>query len=39
MAEDLTYVPMPSNVKQLVESKWSEIKGPDGKPVYSAQTN
>jgi phosphate transport system substrate-binding protein len=35
MAESLDYVPMPENVTKLVESKWAEITGPDGKPVYS----
>jgi phosphate transport system substrate-binding protein len=35
-ASDLDYVPMPASVKKLVESRWSEIKGPDGKPVYGA---
>jgi len=35
MASDLDYVPMPENVKRLVESRWSDIKGPDGKPIYS----
>ncbi|MFV0298632.1 MAG: phosphate ABC transporter substrate-binding protein PstS, partial [Hyphomicrobiaceae bacterium] len=33
MASDLDYVPMPENVVKLVESKWSEIKGSDGKSV------
>ncbi len=37
MAQDLDYVPMPDNVVQDIESYWnSEIKGPDGKPVYTA---
>ncbi len=35
-AEALDYVPMPANVQKLVESKWSEIVGPDGKPVWQA---
>ena len=34
-AEELDYVAMPDNVKKLVESRWSEIKGADGKPVFS----
>ena len=34
-AEELDYVAMPENVKKLVESRWSEIKGADGKPVAS----
>ena len=37
MAQALDYVPMPANIKKLVESKWAEIKGPDGKPVYTAK--
>ena len=36
-AEELDYVPMPDKVVKLVESKWSEIQGPDGKPVYTAK--
>ncbi len=36
-AEELDYVPMPDNVVKLVELKWSEIQGPDGKPVYTAK--
>jgi len=38
-AEELDYVPMPANVKALVESKWSQIVGPDGKPVYTPVTH
>jgi phosphate transport system substrate-binding protein len=38
-AKALDYVPMPANVKALIESRWSEIKGSDGKPVYTAQTH
>ena len=34
-AEELDYVAMPDSVKKLVESRWSEIKGSDGKPVFS----
>ncbi len=36
-AEKLSYVPMPANVKKLVESRWNEIKGPDGNPVFTAK--
>jgi hypothetical protein len=36
MADNLDYVAMPENVKQLVMSKWAEIKGPDGKPVFAS---
>jgi phosphate transport system substrate-binding protein len=38
-AEELDYVAMPENVKKLVESRWSEIKGPDGKPVFEQATH
>ncbi|MBV9858919.1 MAG: phosphate ABC transporter substrate-binding protein PstS [Alphaproteobacteria bacterium] len=34
MAEQLDYVPMPANVVDLVEKSWSQITGPDGKPVW-----
>ncbi len=34
MAELLDYVPMPDNVKKLVELRWAEIKGPDGKLAH-----
>ncbi len=29
----LDYIPMPVNVKRLVQSRWGEIRGADGKPV------
>ncbi|MBV9054758.1 MAG: phosphate ABC transporter substrate-binding protein PstS [Hyphomicrobiales bacterium] len=32
-ADELDYVPMPANVKELVAKSWAEIKGPDGKPL------
>jgi phosphate transport system substrate-binding protein len=32
-ADALDYVPMPAIVKDLVMKSWSEIKGPDGKPL------
>ena len=32
-AAELDYVPMPANVKALIEKSWSEIKGPDGKSL------
>ncbi|MGE3781412.1 MAG: phosphate ABC transporter substrate-binding protein PstS [Alphaproteobacteria bacterium] len=36
MAEELHYVPMPSNVTGEVETMWKkEIVGPDGKPVWT----
>ncbi|MBS0334435.1 MAG: phosphate ABC transporter substrate-binding protein PstS [Proteobacteria bacterium] len=33
-AEQLDYVPLPANVKDLIRKSWSKIVGPDGKPVY-----
>ena len=36
-ASELEYVPMPAAVKKLVESRWSEIKGSDGKAAYAAK--
>jgi phosphate transport system substrate-binding protein len=37
MAEDLDYVPLPKNVVDQIRSTWaSQIKTPDGKPVYGA---
>jgi phosphate transport system substrate-binding protein len=36
LAEGLDYVPMPQAVVRLVEEAWkTEIKGPDGKPVWT----
>lgn len=35
MAEDLDYVPMPSNVVSMIEKTWGEVKGSDGKPVWN----
>ncbi len=34
MAAQLDYVAMPPQVVKLIESKWKDIKGSDGKPVY-----
>jgi phosphate transport system substrate-binding protein len=35
MAEELDYIPMPDNVKNLVRKTWTEIKDASGKPVYA----
>jgi phosphate transport system substrate-binding protein len=35
MASALDYVPMPDSVVKLVEESWAQIKGPDGKPVWT----
>jgi phosphate transport system substrate-binding protein len=36
LAESLDYVPMPATVVKLVEDAWrQEVKGPDGKPVWT----
>ena len=34
-AEELDYVPLPDSVIAQIEKTWLEIKGPDGKPVFS----
>jgi phosphate transport system substrate-binding protein len=34
-AEELDYVPLPDSVTAQIERTWAEIKGPDGKPVFS----
>jgi hypothetical protein len=40
MAEELHYVPMPSNVTGAVENLWKEeISGPDGKPVWTGPSS
>jgi phosphate transport system substrate-binding protein len=36
-AEQLDYVPMPDSVVKLVEQNWQQIKGPDGKPVWTGR--
>ena len=35
MADSLDYVPMPAPVKTLIETTWTQIKGRDGKLVWS----
>ena len=37
MAKELDYVPMPESVIKLVEQSWQQIKGPDGKPVWTVK--
>jgi phosphate transport system substrate-binding protein len=32
-ADDLDYVPMPSNVKAIIEKAWADIKDGSGKSV------
>ncbi|MBN8965003.1 MAG: phosphate ABC transporter substrate-binding protein PstS [Rhizobiales bacterium] len=34
MAEDLDYIPMPESVVKMVETRWSDIKDPSGKPIF-----
>jgi phosphate transport system substrate-binding protein len=37
MAEDLDYVPLPASVVDQIKATWAtQIKAPDGKPVYTA---
>ena len=35
MASSLDYIPMPDSVVKLIHTHWGDIKGGDGKPVYS----
>jgi phosphate transport system substrate-binding protein len=35
LAADLDYVPLPKEVTAQVEKSWSNIAGPDGKPVFT----
>ncbi len=35
MASSLDYIPMPDSVVKLIHAHWGDIKGGDGKPVYS----
>ncbi len=39
MAEGLDYVPMPESVIKMVEQSWQQIKGPDGKPVWTGRSS
>jgi phosphate transport system substrate-binding protein len=33
-AQQLDYVPLPADVKNLIRASWKKVTGPDGKPVY-----
>lgn len=35
MAASLDYIPMPKSVVEMVKKEWAEVKGADGKPVYT----
>ena len=37
MALELDYVPLPDNAVKAIVKSWSDIKGPDGKPVFVAK--
>jgi len=39
LADDLDYVPMPENVVKLVEQSWQQIKGADGKAVWTGRSS
>ena len=39
MAEQLDYVPMPESVVKMVEQAWQQIKGPDGKAVWTGRSS
>jgi hypothetical protein len=32
-------VPMPESVVRMVEQAWQQIKGPDGKPVWTGRSS
>ena len=38
LASTLDYVPFPASVVNQIEASWSQIKGPDGKPVWAGAT-
>ncbi|MCA1936004.1 phosphate ABC transporter substrate-binding protein PstS [Asticcacaulis sp.] len=38
LATRMHYVPLPPEVKQMMRAQWSQITGPDGKPVYAPAT-
>lgn len=35
MADKLDYIPMPAAVVEMIKKEWAEVKGSDGKPVWS----
>jgi phosphate transport system substrate-binding protein len=39
LADELDYVPMPENVVKLVEQSWQQIKGADGKAVWTGRAS
>ncbi len=40
LADDLDYVPMPEPVVKLVEETWkTQLKGPDGKPIWTGPSS
>jgi phosphate transport system substrate-binding protein len=39
LADELDYVPMPESVVKLVEQSWQQIKGPDGKTVWTGRSS
>ena len=39
LADELDYVPMPENVVKLVKQSWQQIKGPDGKAVWTGRSS
>jgi phosphate transport system substrate-binding protein len=39
LADNLDYVPMPENVVKLVEQSWQQIKGSDGKAVWTGRSS
>ena len=40
LADELDYVPMPANVVKMIEETWKhDIKGADGKPVWTGSAS
>jgi phosphate transport system substrate-binding protein len=37
LAEDLDYVPIPDSVVKLIGQSWQQIKGPDGKQIWTGR--
>lgn len=36
-AQQLSYIPLPQPVTKLVRANWSQVRGPDGRPVFAGR--
>ena len=36
IARELGYVPLPEAAQASIRKSWSEVRGPDGKPIWQA---